>query len=643
MRAFDAGVDAPRRIAPAMGVEGIAVRTLLVAPRFVSRPGEYYEFPLGLCYVSSCLKAAGFEVECLNLNHVEASPEAAVGQAVRNLDIDLVMTGGLTAHYHAVRQVLQAARRARPDVLAVAGGGLVSSEPELMLQALELTAGVVGEGEVTAVALLECLSQGRDLATVPGLVHRAPDGSPRRTGDRPLLEDLDQAPFPDYEAFGVERYLDLQLPGDSYYHYLMDKPRLLPIISSRSCPYNCTFCYHPLGKKYRRRSVDAFFRELDIYRHRHGITMLAVLDELFPTQSPWLEEFCEAMGQRDVRWIAQLRVENMDRKTLQTLKDSGMFYISYGIESASPAILRSMRKHIVVEQVDQALALTREMQVGIQGNLLFGDPAETPATARESLDWWARNSRYHLAMNFVIPYPGSAIYQQSVERGIIPDRLAFIEQGCPPPNMTAMSDEELDALAGRIAALKVQGRMFAALSAEETGWDARKGAMTHRLRADCPQCGAGNAYEGFCWSRLEVFKLSCRHCNQRFDCSPLAFPHLAARVREAGEALREAARTGRPVAGTPALFRPTFEECLELLGVAFDQLDWRFFLDDRPRRQGLEYAPGAFVRPFRAESLADAPADLAVVTPPCHGWEAIVRRLREECGLGEASLIHAAL
>jgi len=113
------------------------MRTLIVVPRFVARKGDYYEFPLGLCYVSACLKHAGFEVECLNLNHTDEAPEQTVTRAVRSQDIDVVMSGGLSAHYWAVRQIFDAAREARPEILSVAGGGLVSSEPELMLDATD--------------------------------------------------------------------------------------------------------------------------------------------------------------------------------------------------------------------------------------------------------------------------------------------------------------------------------------------------------------------------------------------------------------------------------------------------------------------------------------------------------------------------
>ncbi|MBI4804268.1 MAG: B12-binding domain-containing radical SAM protein [Desulfovibrio sp.] len=618
------------------------MRILIVAPRFVAKAGDYYEFPLGLSYVSACLKRKGFDVECLNLNHTDTSPEQTVSRAVRSLDIDLVMSGGLSAHYWAVRQVFDSARLGRKDVLTVAGGGLVSSEPELMLNALGLTAGVIGEGELTSTELVECLSHGGNLADVPGIVHRDESGTLSLTKVRPSISDLDIAPFPDYDSFGVESYLDIQRPGDNYYLYPFDKPRLLPVISSRSCPYSCTFCYHPLGKKYRRRSLESFFIELDSYRERYGINMLAILDELFPTSSPWLEDFCNRMRERDLLWIAQLRVSGITRDALKSMKEAGLFYISYGIESASPTILKSMRKHITVAEVESALSQTQAENIGIQGNLLFGDPAETLKTAKESLDWWERNPHYHLAMNLVIPYPGSVIYQQCLSRGIIHDKLAFIEQGCPPPNMTTMGDAELESVVGRIADLKVAKRMFCEASAKDIGFDKVKGRHVHELSTTCPRCGAANIYGNFVCEQFEVFKLSCRSCNQRFDCSPLVFPHLLEKVAPLQSALDVAKRTGRPLAGAPALFRPTFEEYLGLMGFAFEDFDWRLFLDDRPQRVGLEYAPGVYVRALNAVDLYDLPKGLAVFVPPYPGCENIVRKLRENYCLAERDILHSA-
>jgi len=370
--------------------------------------------------------------------------------------------------------------------------------------------------------------------------------------------------------------------------------------------------------------------------------MLAVLDELFPTESPWLDDFCSRMRELNLLWIAQLRVNGITSQSLSIMKDAGLFYISYGIESASPVILKSMRKHITVPEVEHTLALTRKKRIGIQGNLLFGDPAETPATASTSLNWWEHHASYHLAMNFVIPYPGSAIYAQCLKNGLIPDKMAFIEQGCPPPNMTTMDDSELESLGARIAELKAGNRIFCKAHAVERGMDAVRRCHLYDLSAVCPCCKAVNTYADFICEQIDIFNLSCRLCNQRFDCSPMIFPHLAARCAQAQAALAAARDAGRPMAGAPALFRPTFEEYLSLLGFSFTDFDWRFFLDARPKRHGIEYAPGVFVRPLTAESLTDRADNLAIIILPCRDGTEVLRILLENALLPTNLIIHVS-
>lgn len=613
------------------------MQTLIVVPAVVQKPGQYYEFPLGLSYVAACLKAAGFSVHCLNLNHEKEPAELVVARTVRDKDIDVVCTGGLSVHYHAVKQVLAAARQAKPDVLTIGGGGLVSSEPELMVASLPLDIGVVGEGEETCVEVLTALANNGNLADVPAICWRGPDGRILRGPDRESPVDMDSLPLPDMEAFGLDFYLDMQRTSDSYYLAGAPTQRMLPVISSRSCPFNCTFCYHPLGKRYRRRSLDSFFAEVEYWVSAHGISGLAILDELFPTDPAFLEAFCERMAPLELRWVAQLRVSDMSRAKLRMLRDAGLCYISYGIESASPLILKSMRKKVKVRDVENALRLTREESIGIQGNLLFGDPAETPETARESLDWFSLHPQYHLNLNFVVPYPGSAIYQGALERGIIRDRLEYIRGGCPPVNLTRMDQDQLHALGEAMAAVKAGARVYSpSVRAERAGFDALKDEQVWTVTAQCPHCGETSRYERFVAPDFALCALSCAACNQRFDCPPTAFSHHAERAAKLGNAVREMAGKG-PLLAAPCLFVATMHELMGLLGLAPDDLEIEAYLDPRQEKWGRTGWGGAPVLPLDVVGGAVGKGRKIFVIP-CHERQAIARELLAR-GVDEADLL----
>ena len=140
---------------------------------------------------------------------------------------------------------------------------------------------VLGEGEVTIVELVREINNGRDnIADVNGIGYKDTSKGFILTSPRSPIMDLDSLPLPDFEGFEFEKYLAMQMPNDNLYMYVDDEPRFYPIISSRGCPYNCTFCFHPLGQKYRSRSVENFISEIKYITERYQVNNLAIVDEL---------------------------------------------------------------------------------------------------------------------------------------------------------------------------------------------------------------------------------------------------------------------------------------------------------------------------------------------------------------------------
>ncbi len=252
------------------------MRVLMVVPRFVENFGDFYQFPLGLAYIASSLKQAGHAVYGLNLNHVRGGVET-VADAVRMHAIDACCTGGLSPFLPEVKKVFVGARRGNRQVVNIAGGGVVSSDPEVAPQVMDIDLGVVGEGEVTICDALQALEKGTDLHQVAGIVFRDNTQKIVRTAHRASIMDLAQIPWPDYDVLGFGDHL----------HPAPARPSLLPaartqcaalidMVTSRSCPYSCTFCFHPVGKVYRERPLDEFFDELTARIDQYQINMVGI-------------------------------------------------------------------------------------------------------------------------------------------------------------------------------------------------------------------------------------------------------------------------------------------------------------------------------------------------------------------------------
>lgn len=236
-----------------------ARQILIIVIRYIPlKERSYYEFPLGLAYVSACLKQAGYDMDVLNLNHYGGSQLNLIRDKMTRNKYRYVLAGGLSAHYQQIKRVVDDVRHCDPAAVIMIGGGVMSATPELMYRHIQPDYMVLGEGEITIVELIDELNNsGKNLERINGIGYRSRSGELIVTQRREPIMDLDNLPWPDLEGFQVETYLEMQRPNDSLYLYCDDNPRFYPIISSRGCPYNCTFCYHPLGQKYRSRSVPA--------------------------------------------------------------------------------------------------------------------------------------------------------------------------------------------------------------------------------------------------------------------------------------------------------------------------------------------------------------------------------------------------
>ncbi|CCQ75268.1 B12-binding domain-containing radical SAM protein [Magnetospira sp. QH-2] len=499
------------------------MKILLVLPNFGE--GRGYNFPLGIAYISSSLKQAGHEVECINLHHVEGRSYDQVRRAAQRFQPDLCATGGLSSHYHLIAEILQAAKDGHPPVVTVGGGGLVTAAPDWVVGHMPMDIGVIGEGEETMVDLARVLEARDRIGAVPGLVWQGADGRAQRTEARKTLKDLDQLPWPDLESFDVEKMVEEQVTSDSFSFDLLDDPRSVPMVASRSCPYKCTFCFHPTGQVYRQRGLDDFFNELEFNIERFGINMVEVLDELFAYKRPRMEEFCRRIKDYGVKWWTSLHVRVVEPDVIDIMRDAGCVVVGYGIENVHETILGSMQKKSTEEMINHALKSTFGKGLAVRGNLIFGDPEETLETANYTLDWWARNRAWQISLVPLQVLPGSPVYKRVVAEGRMEDDPAAVTQW--HQNVTRMDNETYARLMGRVNLFDYGLLRPAKIHAfEESASPGRDGNPQYDIAFDCVHCGGRNEFHNVLPTRekFQRFRFACRHCGAYSDVRNLARP-----------------------------------------------------------------------------------------------------------------------
>lgn len=497
---------------------------LLVVPRYSSTWGEFYQFPLGLGYIAAAMKRAGHTVTGLNLNHHQGSVDALIAAKVAAINPDVCATGALSPFLPLVKTIFDAARRAKPSIINIAGGGVVSGEPGVILDVADIDIGVVGEGELTIVELLDYLGNSRDLRAVQGIVFRDQDGKTVQTPERPQIMDLDKLAWPDYEVLECGHNVSNQRALDSYFFHSHpeSRPRAIDMITSRSCPFKCTFCFHPTGKTYRERPLDDFFAELDALVARYQINMVGLIDELFSLKKHRLLEFCERIKPYNLQWMVQLHVNSATEETLRAMRESGCAYISYGIESMSQPILQSMLKKSKTPRIESTLDLTSKYKIGIQGNLLFGDTAETLDTANESMHWWAANRRYQINLTPLIVFPGSPDYLAALRDGLIDerDRAKYIQDIPAEFNISCMNDKNMEMVRFQVWVFANTLLNLAPLkSFRQSDVQIPDRDLAYDIVWSCPKCTHQNDYLGVVLppDSGHSIRLTCRECNVRWD------------------------------------------------------------------------------------------------------------------------------
>lgn len=418
------------------------MNVLLVMPRTGYLWDEWATPPVGIAYVSSYLKKNAVHVHTINMNLEEDDIETVLRKHIEENSIDILGTGELVVNYEKIQEIASCARRIKPSLKIWIGGGLVTNSPiEAMKLIPEADYGMIGEGEVTSLELVRFLEMGRgneEIKKIDGLVIRENDGNLFLTQNRDVIMDLDSIPFPDWGGF--------RLVETCQKYAKEDGSIVASVVSSRSCPNSCTFCSKSGGKKYRKRSLENIFAEIDELVNLYHVNKLNFNDELFADNSDRLFQFCDMIEKYNITYRVSMHIgRNLTLELLKRMKKSGCSVIFYGLESADDNVLKSMRKHITLAEIERCLEITKQAGIIVEGNFIFGDPVETKESVSKTISWIEDN--YAMGLFEVAPiklYPGSQLYEDALISGKIKDATEFIREKCPLLNVSGLSDEEYD-------------------------------------------------------------------------------------------------------------------------------------------------------------------------------------------------------
>lgn len=411
-------------------------------------------FPIGLAYIATAVKNAGFEFDLLDIDALRLSNDD-VEKYLTNNSYDVVCMGAIVTAFNNIKALTALVRKIQPDAKIIVGNTVASSVPEQLLENTQTDIAVIGEGDITIVELLTAIEKKTNIDAVSGIYYKT-DSGVAKTPERKPVKNIDDFAFIDRTIFDIEIYIlnskeqvHGAYPGDR------DKFRSLNINTARGCIANCTFCYHAFqGMPYRHRSIENVIEEMRLLVDTYGINHFGFSDELSFYSKKQTLAFTEKILESGMKfhWAGDCRAglfdDEIDIKLLEKMKQAGCYGIAFSLESASPDILKAMNKHITVEMFNKQASLINQAGLVVWTSLVFGYPQETPETIAKTFDVCIENKVYP-SIGYLLPQPGSAMYDYALQHGYIGDEIDYLlkmgDRQDLRINMTQMSDEEFEA------------------------------------------------------------------------------------------------------------------------------------------------------------------------------------------------------
>lgn len=352
------------------------------------------EPPLGLLYLATVAQRDGHHTALIDLSSTSASELEAQLPAGYNV----YGFSTYSVNYGSTCQLARAVRRRNPGAVLIAGGPHASALPEQVLRdGFDVV--VTGEGEVAIREILAAIATGDHVA---GVVEGAPP------------DPLDDLPFPD---FGM---IDL-----STYTRQVDGHACVSLLSSRGCPYRCTFCNSNImgaGRPMRYRSAENVVAEIRSIKDRYGIRHFRFQDDIFTIHPRRVSELTAKLRAEDIvyRCFARINTCASHRSVTSDLRASGCVHVSFGVESGSPTLLarHAMHKDQTPEQIRAALTNAAEAGLRIRIFLIVGFPGENDDTVGETLSLIKSCPWDEFAVYPLIAYPGTPLHDAPEEYGI---------------------------------------------------------------------------------------------------------------------------------------------------------------------------------------------------------------------------------
>lgn len=364
--------------------------------------------PLGLAYIAASLEKEGHKVGILD---AQASGYLKEDIKERLLEFKPDMVG-ITTMTSNFRGALEAARIVKScGIMTVLGGANLEIFPEETLAYDCVDFGIVGEAEIAFVKLIEAIENKKTIENISGIVYKQ-DGK-IKVNPPAIIEDIDGLPIPARHLLPIKQYSSL-----------ISEDPMTTMITSRGCPYQCSFCFKVVGdRKIRFRSPIKVVDEMELLVKEYGIKEIMFYDDNIVTNPAHIEGICNEIIRRNlkVRWESPSRVDKVSFDLLKLMRSAGCIRLRFGVESGDEEILEAMNKKINRDMVIQAFKMTHSLGIETFAYFMTGYLKETRSAFENTMSLIKEIKADRIMVTLATPYPKTTLESQAVKAKKMPE------------------------------------------------------------------------------------------------------------------------------------------------------------------------------------------------------------------------------
>jgi radical SAM superfamily enzyme YgiQ (UPF0313 family) len=373
--------------------------------------GDESFLPLGLGYIAAILRKNNFDVKVFDLL-IDKKSDDEVLNFIKYFLPSIIGFSAVTPVVNSAYRLAEKIKKTFPDIFLIIGGPHASALPEEPLNNF-FDFVIIGEGENTIIDLLNNLNNPEK---VKGIAYKQ-NGNVQITEPREFITALDDLPFPARDLFPeLKLYRGQEALGS--------RVPVGSILTSRGCPFSCTFCFKAIfGNKFRARSPENILLEWIHLIKDYKVKEIAIVDDSFTTDVNRVIKFCDLLIKEKlkVRWSCPngIRIDIGDIDMLEKMKEAGCYRVALGIESGNQEVLDKIGKRIKIEQIIKMVENCKRVGIKTMGFYMLGNPGEDEKTMQQTIDFAKKLRTDYAQFLLPIPYPRTKMYEEIKKNGKI--------------------------------------------------------------------------------------------------------------------------------------------------------------------------------------------------------------------------------